>query len=94
MNSRGTLAETKSDLPLEIAHFLLIDIVGYSKLLVDEQVEVLQELKQVVRSTEFFRGVEGSGKLIRVSTGGGMALLLFFKVPRSRCDVHSRLAEH
>jgi hypothetical protein len=55
VNSRGTLAETKSDLPLEIAHFLLIDIVGYSKLLVDEQ--------------EFFRGAEGSGKLIRVSTG-------------------------
>ena len=77
MISRGTLAETKPDLPLEIAHFLLIDIVGYSKLLVDEQVEVLQELKQMVRSTECFRGAEGSGKLIRVSTGDGMALLSF-----------------
>jgi class 3 adenylate cyclase len=97
VNSRGTLAETKSDLPLEIAHFLLIDIVGYSKLLVDEQVEVLQELKQVVRSTEFFRGAEGSGKLIRVLTGDEMALL-FFQSPEEpvRCalEISRALKDH
>jgi hypothetical protein len=91
------LAETKSDLPLEIAHFLSIDIVGYSKLLVDEQVEVLQELKQVVRCTEFFRGAEGSGNLIRVSTGDGMALL-FFQSPEEpvRCalEISRALKDH
>ncbi len=69
--------ETKPDLPFEIAHLLLIDVVGYSKLLVNEQIELLQELKQIVRSTECFRSAEASGKLHRVPTGDGMALLFF-----------------
>ncbi len=77
MNAQDTPAAAKPDLPLEIAHLLLIDVVGYSKLLVNEQVEVLQELKQVVRSTECFRAAEACGKLIRVATGDGMALLFF-----------------
>jgi TolB-like protein/class 3 adenylate cyclase/cytochrome c-type biogenesis protein CcmH/NrfG len=67
----------QSDLRLEIAHLLLIDIVGYSKLLVNEQIESVQELGRVVRSTECFRKAEASGKLIRVPTGDGMALLFF-----------------
>ena len=70
-------AELKPDLQLEIAHLLLIDLVGYSKLLVNEQIELLQELNQIVRSTECFRAAETSGKLIRVPTGDGMALLFF-----------------
>jgi serine/threonine-protein kinase len=65
------------DLPLEIAHVLLIDAVGYSKLLVNEQIELLQELNQIVRSTECFRTAEKTGKLIRVPTGDGMAVLFF-----------------
>jgi TolB-like protein/Tfp pilus assembly protein PilF len=69
--------ELEPDLPLEIAHLLLIDVVGYSKLLVNEQIEFLQELNQIVRSTECFRTAEKTGKLIRVSTGDGMALLFF-----------------
>ena len=44
LNTHDTSAETKPDLPLEIAHVLLIDVVGYSKLLVNEQIELLQEL--------------------------------------------------
>ena len=56
---------------------MLVDVVGYSKLLVNEQVELLQELKQIVRSTESFRAAEASGKLIRVPTGDGMALVFF-----------------
>jgi len=74
------------DLQLEIAHLLLIDIVGYSKLLVNEQVEALQELARIVRSTECFRNAEEKGKLIRVPTGDGMALL-FFRSPEEpvRC---------
>ncbi|TMP90148.1 MAG: hypothetical protein E6L08_13630 [Verrucomicrobia bacterium] len=77
MNAQDTSAEPKPDLPLEIAHVLLIDVVGYSKLLVNEQIELLQELNQIVRGTECFRAAETKGKLIRVSTGDGMALLFF-----------------
>jgi TolB-like protein/class 3 adenylate cyclase/Tfp pilus assembly protein PilF len=69
--------ELEPDLPLEIAHLLLIDVVGYSKLLVNEQIELLQELNEIVRNTECFRAAEASGKLTRVSTGDGMALVFF-----------------
>ncbi len=75
MNARPPPFETKPDLPLEIAHLLLIDAVGYSKLLVNEQIELPQALSQIVRGTECFRAAEASGKLIRVPTGDGMALL-------------------
>jgi serine/threonine-protein kinase len=75
VNAQDTSAETEPDLQLEIAHILLIDVVGYSKLLVDEQIEFLKELNQIVRSTECFRAAETAGKLIRVPTGDGMALL-------------------
>jgi TolB-like protein/Flp pilus assembly protein TadD len=85
------------DLPLEIAHLLLIDMVGYSKLLVNAQIELLQELNQIVRSTECFRAAERKGKLIRVSTGDGMALL-FFHSPEEpvRCalEISKALQEH
>ena len=80
VNLQSESAETKPDLPLEIAHLLLIDVVGYSKLLVNEQIELLQELNRIVRSTECFRAAESTGKLIRVPTGDGMALL-FFRSP-------------
>jgi TolB-like protein/class 3 adenylate cyclase/Flp pilus assembly protein TadD len=75
VNPQDTSAEPTPDLQLEIAHLLLIDVVGYSKLLTNEQIELLQELNQLVRSTECFRMAEASGKLIRVPTGDGMALL-------------------
>jgi TolB-like protein/class 3 adenylate cyclase/Tfp pilus assembly protein PilF len=80
VNAQDTSAETKPDLQLEIAHVLLIDVVGYSKLLVNEQIELLQELNRIVRNSECFRAAETSGKLIRVPTGDGMALL-FFRSP-------------
>jgi TolB-like protein/class 3 adenylate cyclase/Tfp pilus assembly protein PilF len=72
--------EAKPDLQLEIAHLLLIDVVGYSKLLVNEQIESVQELNRIVRSTEGFQAAEKKGKLIRVPTGDGMALV-FFRSP-------------
>src|SRR4029453_9803193 len=97
VNAQDTSAEPKPDLPLEIAHVLLIDVVGYSKLLVNEQIELLQELKQIVRSTECFRAAETKGKLIRVSTGDGMTLL-FFHSPEEpvRCalEISKALQEH
>ncbi|PWT77900.1 MAG: hypothetical protein C5B58_16030, partial [Acidobacteria bacterium] len=97
MNAQNTSAEAKPDLPLEIAHILLIDVVGYSKLLVDDQIGVLQELKQIVRGTESFRAAEASGKFIRVPTGDGMALV-FFHSPEepARCalEISRALQDH
>src|SRR5438874_511153 len=90
-------AEIKKEIQLEIAHLLLIDVVGYSKLLVNEQIELLQELNQVVRGTECFRAAETTGKLIRVPSGDGMALL-FFHSPEEpvRCalEISRTLQEH
>ena len=67
--------EAKSHLRLEIAHVLFIDIVGYSKLLIDEQKELLQELNEIVRKTDQVRAAEAEGKLVRLPTGDGMALV-------------------
>jgi len=90
-------AEPKPDLELEIAHLLLIDVVGYSRLLVNEQIELMQELNRIVRGTECFRAAETSGKLVRVPTGDGMALL-FFRSPEEpvRCalEISQALKEH
>ncbi len=66
-----------SEARLEIAHVLFIDIVGYSKLLTNEQRERQQELNRIVRETEQFREAEAAGKLIRVPTGDGMVLAFF-----------------
>src|SRR6266496_4294266 len=89
--------EIQKEIPLEIAHVLLIDVVGYSKLLVNEQIELLQDLNQIVRSTECFRAAETKGKLIRVPSGDGMALL-FFHSPEQpvRCalEISKALQEH
>jgi len=64
----------KKEIQIEIAHVLFMDIVGYSKLLINEQHELLQELNRIVRATEAFRAAEAAGKLIRLPTGDGMAL--------------------
>src|SRR5260370_21909095 len=70
------MADTeKTTLRLEIAHVLFIDIVGYSKLLIDEQSEALQELNQIVRNTEAARAAEAASQLIILPTGDGMALV-------------------
>jgi S1-C subfamily serine protease/class 3 adenylate cyclase len=72
-------AERKPDLHLEIAHVLFIDVVGYSKLLADEQSETLQLLNQIVRGTAEFRTGEEKGELIRLPTGDGIALVYLTK---------------
>jgi TolB-like protein len=73
-------AKLKFDPHLEIAHVLFIDVVGYSKLLVNEQREVVEQLNRAVRKTPQFRKNEGAGKLIRIPVGDGMALV-FFQTP-------------
>src|SRR5437016_7914630 len=64
-----------SEMKFEIGHVLFIDIVGYSKLLINEQSEQIQKLKQIVRATEQFRSAEAAGKLLRLPTGDGGALV-------------------
>src|ERR1700693_3870064 len=68
-------AEVKKEIQLEIGHVLFIDIVGYSKLLITEQSEHLQTLKEIVRATDQFRIAEAAGKLLRLPTGDGGALV-------------------
>src|SRR3989440_8493273 len=67
--------EENTKVRLEIGHVLFIDIVGYSKLLVKQQSEVLRELNAIVSATKEFREAESAGKLIRLPTGDGMALV-------------------
>src|SRR5438094_5522244 len=69
--------EGQQDRQLEIAHVLFIDIVGYSKLPINRQSELLRQLNQVVRATEQFRRAGAVDKLVRLPTGDGMALAFF-----------------
>src|ERR1700758_1436402 len=64
-----------SELKFEIGHVLFIDIVGYSKLLISEQSDQLQKLKEIVWATEQFRQAQAEGKLLRLPTGDGGALV-------------------
>jgi hypothetical protein len=68
-------AESSSNLKLEIGHVLFIDVVGYSKLLINQQSEQLETLKSIVRGTEQFQIAEAEGKLLRLPTGDGGALV-------------------
>src|SRR6478672_1317865 len=66
---------SSADVKLEIGHVLFIDIVGYSKLLINEQSEQLQKLKEIVWATDQFRQAQAEGKLLRLPTGDGGALV-------------------
>jgi TolB-like protein/Tfp pilus assembly protein PilF len=67
--------ETAPELKLEIGHVLFIDVVGYSKLLITQQSEQLDTLRKIVRGTQQFRAAEAEGKLLRLPTGDGGALV-------------------
>jgi TolB-like protein/class 3 adenylate cyclase len=67
--------EVKKEIGLEIAHVLFIDIVGYSKLSINEQSAQVETLKKIVQGTEQFRQAEAEGKLLRLPTGDGGALV-------------------
>src|SRR6516225_4053827 len=69
------MSASTSDVKLEIGHVLFIDIVGYSKLLITGQSEQMQKLREIVRGTEQFRIAEAEGKLLRLPTGDGGALV-------------------
>jgi serine/threonine-protein kinase len=67
--------EVKPNLQLEIAHVLFIDLVGYSKLLIDDQREILGQLNEVIRGTPHFREAEAAGKLVSLPSGDGVGLV-------------------
>src|SRR6266568_437018 len=85
-------AKPKADPHLGIAHVLFIDVVGYSKLLVNEQREVVEQLNRSVRKTPQFRKSEASGKLIRIPVGDGMALV-FFDTPEEPVQCAMEIAK-
>src|SRR5438093_12644944 len=89
--------ETKKEIQLEIAHVLFIDIVGYSKLSINEQRAAVDELTQIVRATEQFQKAEASDRLIKIPTGDGVALV-FYTSPEApaRCalEISRALKEH
>jgi class 3 adenylate cyclase len=67
--------EATSDARFQIGHVLFIDMVGYSKLLINEQTRLLRELNELVQGTEQFRTAQTKNGLVRVATGDGMALV-------------------
>src|SRR5438105_10934272 len=90
-------AEVKKEIQLEIAHVLFIDIVGYSKLSINDQRAAIDELTQVVRTSEQFQNAEAGARLIKIPTGDGMALV-FYKSPEEpvECalEISRALKEH
>jgi len=90
-------AEVKKEIQLEIAHVLFIDIVGYSMLSINEQHAAVEELNQVVRSSEQFQKAEAANRLLKIPTGDGMALV-FYTSPEApaQCavEISRALKEH
>ena len=70
-------AEVKEQIRLEVAHVLFIDIVGYSKLSINEQRAVVDELTTIVRGSDQYQKAEAAGRLIKIPTGDGMALVFY-----------------
>src|SRR3954468_5008049 len=85
-------AEVKKEIELEIAHVLFLDIVGYSKLSVNEQHARVQELNEVVRLSEQFRKAEAANRILKIPTGDGMALV-FYKSPEEPAQCAFEIAK-
>src|ERR1700730_17494299 len=89
--------EIKKEIQLEIAHVLFIDIVGYSKLSINQQRAAIDELAQAVRASEQVQKAEAAGRLIKIPAGDGMALV-FYKSPEEpvQCalEISRALKEH
>jgi TolB-like protein/Tfp pilus assembly protein PilF len=83
--------ESKKEIQLEIAHVLFIDIVGYSKLSINEQRAAVEGLNRIVRASEQFQRAGAASRLIRIPTGDGMVLVFYKEHPRLqlRMGIHS-----
>ena len=68
------MSEVKNETQFEIGHVLFIDIVGYSRLLIEEQKERLNQLTEIVLGTAPVREATDE-QLLRLPTGDGMALI-------------------
>ena len=90
-------AEVKKEIRLEIAHILFIDTVGYSKLSMNHQRAVVDELTGIARSSAQYQSAEAAGRLIKIPTGDGMALV-FYTSPEApaQCavEISRALKEH
>jgi class 3 adenylate cyclase len=75
-------AEVKKEIQLEIAHVLFTDIVGYSKLPINEQRALVERLNEIVRGTDEFQAAETAGRLIKIPTGDGITLV-FYQSPEA-----------
>jgi TolB-like protein/class 3 adenylate cyclase/lipoprotein NlpI len=84
-------AEAKREIELEIAHVLFLDIVGYSKLSINEQHARIQELNDIVRESEQFRKAEAASRILKIPTGDGMALV-FYKSPEEPAQCASEIS--
>jgi TolB-like protein/class 3 adenylate cyclase/Tfp pilus assembly protein PilF len=84
-------AEAKREIELEIAHVLFLDIVGYSKLSINEQHARIQELNEIVRESEQFRKAEAASRILKIPTGDGMALV-FYKSPEEPAQCASEIS--
>src|SRR4029453_2602235 len=90
-------AEIKKEIQLEIAHVLFIDIVGYSKLSINDQHAALEELNRIVRASEQFQRAEAADRLIRIPTGDGIELVFFLSPEEpARCalEISRALQDH
>jgi TolB-like protein/lipoprotein NlpI len=83
--------EVKKEIELEIAHVLFLDIVGYSKLSINEQRARIQELNEIVRESEQFRKAEAASRILKIPTGDGMALV-FYKSPEEPAQCASEIS--
>src|SRR3982750_2742051 len=91
------MPESQSSVQLQIGHVLFMDMVGYSRLLLDEQRQFQEERTEIVRDTEQVRIAKEAGKLTRLPAGDGMALV-FFDSPEApvRCamEISKKLKEY
>src|SRR5436305_15285069 len=103
----ATSSSSSSEVKFDIGHVLFLDIVGYSKLLINEQSEQIQTLKKIVRGTQQCRIAEAEGKLLRLPTGDGGALVFrtspeasvlcaleISKALKSHPELHVRMGIH
>src|SRR5437763_13064314 len=89
-------SEHSSEVKFEIAHVLFIDIVGYSKLLIEEQKERLNQLTEIVLTTATVRASTDE-QLVRLPTGDGMALVFHHSAEQpARCalEIAEALQKH
>jgi class 3 adenylate cyclase len=83
---------TEPDPKLDFAHVLYVDLVGYSKLLMEQQASLIRELQEIVQATPAYQKASQSDDLIGLPTGDGMALA-FFGSPTAPAECAVEIAQ-